>query len=116
MRSMRFKHAELVMVSRYQETGEVDRYGDPISTWVDLPEKLRCAVADKATVMQFTPGRIEIDFDFTIYMEAGQTVLPADILTVRGQRCKVVVPQADWQSPFVKWLAGSTVYVKAEVG
>lgn len=116
MRSMKFKNAELVPVSRYQETGEDDRYGDPISAWVDLPVKLRGAVADKATEIQFSPGRAELDFDFTVYLEAGQTVLPADILTVRGQRCKVVVPQADWQSPFVKWLAGSTVYVKAEVG
>lgn len=115
MRSMRMRFADLIPVSRYQETGVPDRYGNPVSEWVDATP-IRAAVSDKATVMQFSPGRIEIDFDFTLYMEAGQTVLPADILTVRGQRCKVVVPQADWSNPFVSWMAGSTVYVKAEVG
>lgn len=116
MRSMRFRNAKLIPVSRYQETGELDRYGDPVSEWVVLPAPLRGAVSDKATEVQFSPGRIEIDFDFTVYLEAGQIVLPADILTVDGKPCKVVVPQADWESPFIEWLAGSTVSVKAVVG
>lgn len=116
MRSIRFRNAELIPVSRYQETGENDRYGDPISEWVTLPDPLRAAVSDKATEIQLSPGRAEMDFDFTIYLEAGQSVLPADILTVRGQRCKVSVPFTDWVSPFVKWAAGSVVYAKAGVG
>ena len=115
MRSIKFPNAELVPVRRFVETGNVDRYGNPVSAWI-VSEPLRAAVSDKATEVHLTPGRELIDFDFTLYLEAGQTVLAADRLTVRGHECKVVVQQSDWVSPFVKWFAGSTVSVKAAEG
>lgn len=112
---MSFFNAESIPVSRYQETGEVDRYGDPVSAWAPA-DPIRAGVSDKATEIQFSPGRVEMDFDYALYLEAGQTVLPADLLTVRGQSCKVVKPHFEWQGLFSRWQPGSTVYVKAEVG
>lgn len=112
---MSFRNAETIPVSRYVQTGEVDRYGDPISAWVPA-DPVRGGVSDKATEMQFSPGRVEMDFDFALYLEPGQTVLPADVLTVHGLSCKVVKPQFEWQGLYSNWQPGSTVYVKAEVG
>ena len=112
---MKFANAEVMAVRRFVETGNVDRYGNPISARVVAPS-LRGAVSDKATEVHLTPGRELIDFDYTLYLEAGQTVLASDWVTVRGKECKVVVQQSDWVSPFVKWFAGSTVSVKVGVG
>lgn len=110
-----FPNAEVIPVSRHQDTGTVDRYGDPVFAWVDV-EPVRAGVSDKATEIQFSPGRVEMDFDYALYLEPGQTVLPADLLTVRGQPCKVVKPHFEWQGLFTNWQPGATVYVKAEVG
>lgn len=112
---MSFTNAELIPVSRNQETGEVDRYGTPVVAWADATP-VRAGVSDKATEIQFSPGRVEMDFDYALYLEPGQSVLPADLLTVRGQPCKVVKPHFEWQGLFTNWQPGATVYVKAEVG
>lgn len=112
---MGFRNAEEIPVSRYALTGEVDRYGDPVSAWVTAVP-IRAGVSDKATEIQFSPGRVEMDFDYALYLEPGQLVMPADLLTVRGQSCKVVKPHFEWQGLFSNWQPGATVYVKAEVG
>lgn len=112
---MSFMNAEVIPVKRYAETGEPDRYGNPVSAWIDAAP-VRAGVSDKATEIQFSHGRVEMDFDFALYLEPGQSVLPADLLTVRGQSCKVVKPHFEWQGLFTNWQPGATVYVKAEVG
>lgn len=112
---MRFANAEDLVHRRYMETGENDRYGNPISDWVTLPEPFRAGVADKAIEIQFSPGRADMDFDFALYAEPGQNVGASDLLVVRGLDCKIVKPHFEWNGLFTKWRPGSTVYVKAEV-
>lgn len=112
---MKFPFAEKLAVKRWQTSG-LDRYGDPISEWVTLADPVLAMVADQAAVAAFSPGRIEFDFDFALYLEPGQTVIDSDLLTVRGKDCKVVKPHFEWINGFTGDNPGATVYVKAEVG
>lgn len=113
---MTWPGAEPVIVQRYEETGEDDRYGTPVSAWVPLPEPLMCGVADDSGTIEVTPGRVEVAYDYLLILQPGTEVLTSDRLVVRGRPCKVVKPKFEWNGLFSVWNPGGTVYVKAVDG
>ena len=91
----RRKLAALLQVERFEETGEVDRYGNPKTAYV-AEDVAVYAVAPKQSVEPDENGRRAVVTGVTVYAPVDVEVGPNDRVLWRGERFEVVGEVARW--------------------
>jgi hypothetical protein len=90
------------------DTGQRDRYNKPIYADADTPiDEVLVApnLGDEVTGTAENTSNTRI----TLYLPAKAGITPADELTVRGTRYKVLSDEADWSTGMSDWNPGSVV-------